>query len=408
MLLALALLVALPQDLDTLLERLTSGDVEVREKAEAELVARGDDAIPLLKRLEAHPDSEVRGRAKRAIEEIGRRGRVRAVRPDPVRLTLKLTDAPLQEALKKTLPPFGLKLEESAIRDDRFKERRVTLDLREATLWRALDAVEESAKVEIEADFWGVVVRNARRNEAKPSILDIGDVRLRLSLDVPAAGGDPEGEQEIRVSATLPVGSAPLGWGVEDFRLSDDQGREIPVRLDRFTEMQRSPGLRTRAGVLTQGQAWRGYVKPDPLRTAKTIRFQGNFVTKYPHDIVRHEFDVSDAKGPVTQVVNGVKCTFRVDRRKDSEAFSVQETYEGVVAGPKRKYVLWAEDEQGRWLGDLTGLVLGGPVGGRSDVGGGPHGDGKTRLAKLVLAEFVGEDRVVVPFDFKDIVQPPK
>lgn len=51
--------------------------------------------------------------------------------------------------------------------------------------------------------------------------------------------------------------------------------------------------------------------------------------------------------------------------------------------------------------------TTGGDVGGRSGGGGGPHGDGKTRLATLVLAEFIGEDRVVVPFDFKDVVVPP-
>jgi hypothetical protein len=392
----LLLLAVCPQDLDALLEDLRSADVEVRSRAEEELVARGEAAVVALDKLKADPDVEVRGRAARAIEEIRRRERVRAVRPVPPRLTLRLADEPLLSALGKVFPPLGHKVKDSPTGVDRVKDRRVSLDLQEAGLWEAVRAVEASAKVSIEFGSWGVEAQ-AAGSESPPAVADAGGVRLSLHLSKRPA------EVEMRLVACLPAGSAPLGWSVEDLKVVDEEGRALDTRPDPILQARLGPPLRKRMDELVSGEVWRAWIKGG---APQSIRLQGKFVTSYPRDVVKHAFEMKGGDPRVVKLIHGVQCTLSIRRFKDSEAFSHEESFVTQAPGPKRRYLLWAEDGQGRPFEDLTALVIGGPGGGSMGGGGGPHGDGKTKLAALVLAELVGEERVVVPFDFKDVLLP--
>lgn len=54
-----------------LVDKLRDTDIEVRDAAEAALIARGESSVPALRRLaDAEADPEVRGRLERAIEKI--------------------------------------------------------------------------------------------------------------------------------------------------------------------------------------------------------------------------------------------------------------------------------------------------------------------------------------------------
>jgi hypothetical protein len=385
-----------PQDLDALLEALRSADVEVRSRAEEELVVRGGAAVAALKRFEADPDIEVRERATRAIEEISRRERVRSVRPIPPRLTLRLADEPLPSALGKVFPPLGHKVMDSPTGFDRVKNRRVSLDLKDAGLWEAVRAVETSAKIRIEFTSWGVEALNPG-SEGPTPVVDAGGVRLSLHLSKRPT------EIEVRLVAFLPSGSAPLGWSVEELKLVDEEGRTPDTRPDPFPRVRLGAPLRKRMDELVSGEVWRAWIKGG---APQSIRLQGKFVTSYPRDVVKHAFEMNGEDPKVVRVIDGIQCTLSIRRFKDGEAFSHEESFVTQAPGPKRRYLLWAEDARGRPFADLTGLVLGGPGGGSMGGGGGPHGDGKTKLAALVLAELVGEERVVVPFDFKDVPLP--
>ena len=60
----------LPQDLRGELEKLASPDVEVRQAAEAALVAMGEDVIAPLERLAAGADAETRGRVADVVRRL--------------------------------------------------------------------------------------------------------------------------------------------------------------------------------------------------------------------------------------------------------------------------------------------------------------------------------------------------
>ena len=76
--LLLALLLQQPTD-DQLIERLGSSELDVREAAEQDLLARVA-AAALEKAAAEHKDQEVRSRALRILKELRRRGRAEAVR----------------------------------------------------------------------------------------------------------------------------------------------------------------------------------------------------------------------------------------------------------------------------------------------------------------------------------------
>ena len=406
MILALALLAGLQDDPAPLVERLRSADPDVRDAAEAALVERGEAALPALAALERDPDAEVSGRARRAVEEIRRRIRVRAVRPDPFRLTLRLNGTPVPAAVEACLSPFGFAPAQYSSLEKPLETRRITIELENATLWHTVDVLSAAAGIEIDTGSSGVRV-NRRRNPERPPTVDVGDVRLQLHVSPPSPEGGPPKEVEVRVIAKLPPGSMPSEWGVEEVAVADQDGRPIGVTPDRFSAMHRHPAIRTRPGVPSTGQPWLGTVSSADLRRSRSIGFRGRLVLKYPRDVVRHPFPVAGAEGPVSGIVHGVRCTFTVKPQDDGLHFHLEHAFEPVEDGPERRYVLWAEDAEGRWFGDLMGATLGGPVGGRRSGSAGSYGDGRSTLARIVLAEFVGEDRVAIPFEFRDVVPPP-
>lgn len=67
---AILLLLAL-QDIDGLIERLGHDDVDVRDKAQTDLLKRGRAALPAIRKAaESHADPEVRARASALVRAI--------------------------------------------------------------------------------------------------------------------------------------------------------------------------------------------------------------------------------------------------------------------------------------------------------------------------------------------------
>jgi len=398
-----AVLLVIPQDLEAVLERLKSADPAERDQAVSELIARGPGALPSLKRHEAHPDSEIRGRIRRAIDEIGRRERVRCLRPDPIRVTLTANEMPLKEVLDKVFPRFGPKPFDPSFHDPDLVNRRVTLDLKDATLWEAVDAVNAAAGVEVDVfDSRGVRIWKPGREERPRFAMNVGDARVTLHVDKPQ---DDKGDRDIPfwVSVALPVGSCPVSWGIDECKLSDENRREIPVQADPFRgKAARSALLNRRADLPMSGQVWQGSVRSHDLRDARTARFQGKVLIRYPHDVERHEFDVRDFREPVRKVVQGATFTLKSFRHSEGKSWSFSEETQDSGSERPVPFLIWGEDADGRWRGDALAGRLGGTEG-RSGGSSGAHEGGKTRVVKLVLALLRGEDLLTIPFAFKDV-----
>jgi hypothetical protein len=143
---AVIIVLALPvlaQDetrIQELIQKLDDDSFEIREQAEKDLVAAGEAALPLLKKAAEDSEQrkdrgELRVRALSAMRAIEFAAKSRQVFVEPKRVTLSARDQELSKVLGEIEKQTGVKMDDSAI-DGR---KTVTLDVREAPLFRVLD-----------------------------------------------------------------------------------------------------------------------------------------------------------------------------------------------------------------------------------------------------------------------------
>ncbi len=123
-----------------LVQKLEDDSFEVREQAQKDLVKLGEPAVPALKAAVAaasksNDRGELKARAEAALREIELSAKSRAVYRDPARITLRLKDAPLADALKEIGRQAGLKVDASAVDGT----ATVTIEAEGAPLFKVLD-----------------------------------------------------------------------------------------------------------------------------------------------------------------------------------------------------------------------------------------------------------------------------
>lgn len=396
-----------------LIGRLRSEKLEEREDAARKLADLGSSARPELDRASRDSDPEIRGRVKQVVEEMDRRKRILGVRPAPIRLTPELKDEPLSEAVLKLLNPFGLR---GAVDGNDLATRRISVALKEATLWEVLQALR--AKANITFDVGNICEERLDFEEERPSrkgrpFVDHGDTRVFLDLRMTRASEDRSAGMLVMVSVALPVGSSPRAGTVEQPRLVDQQGRNLVLEQSRepgYTYASSEDGqgmlLSRKPGRLTYDTIWIRWIPLVALRDVKTIRYEGKIVLSYPHDLARVEFDLTDPKATLTKTYDDLNITIK-DLQIKPNRISYNWEYGDLVKGKRRTALGWVEDTEGRWLGDDGAMVdrAGSPGG----TGGGTGGVGlaeNTKPGKIIFAQFIGEDKVVATFTFKDVPIP--
>src|SRR5688572_6833224 len=140
-LLALLLLSALPQDkgLRELIQRLEDDRAESREKAQRDIVAIGESAIPALKEVidSAQSPGELKLRAAAVIRDIELSVKTARAFREPKKVTLKADGRLLREVLEDVARQAEVKIEAAAVD----AAARVTLDVADATLFEVLDLI---------------------------------------------------------------------------------------------------------------------------------------------------------------------------------------------------------------------------------------------------------------------------
>jgi hypothetical protein len=141
--LVLSVLFQSQSDPGPLLEQLRSDSVVVREEAGRSLERLGPGIIDRLKKeLEANSDLETKLRLRQLIERIPKIAELAKVYGPTRRVTLSAHDRPLSEVTSE----LGKALEESIGIEGLDPGQAVTLDLKEATLWEALDRLAKTTK----------------------------------------------------------------------------------------------------------------------------------------------------------------------------------------------------------------------------------------------------------------------
>jgi hypothetical protein len=376
------------------------------EKMRSERIEERDDASRALLDLDAPPvaeiekaaaserDAEVRGRLKGALEEIGRRERVAAVRPRTRPLTLEFHNEPFDEAVRKSLGPFGLTSVEWS---EEVGRRRVTLHLKGATFWQAVEALGRAASAygSRGASRWHF----QDRAPAMDSVggFDVSEALIFAEQNGREKHGDGPWKNDIVVQVLLPPGFSPSSAQVEDGLLLDDQGHAI--------EADRTPGGTTNRvpGGVGKIRAMEFAVLPENLKAARSLQVKGTLLLRYPHDLERHEFALQGLKTPLSVKFQGSSLTIasiQIDPDRQCQL-----NFVGRAESARLLVFSTLEDERGKWLSDLdhTNLESGSSVSGNCSASIPPG----AAPARFVLNRILGEDEVRIPFHLKNVPPPP-
>src|SRR6185369_1398328 len=132
-------LFAQDQGLRELIQRLEDDRAESREKAQKDIVALGEAAIPALKAVvdSVQSPGELKLRAAAVIREIELSVKAAKAFREPKRVTLKVDDRALREVLEEVARQAEVKIEAAGID----VTAQVTLDVADAPLFEVLDLI---------------------------------------------------------------------------------------------------------------------------------------------------------------------------------------------------------------------------------------------------------------------------
>lgn len=212
------------------IQELGSDSVEVREEAARALIELGPGAIERLqKAASAAPDGEVKGRLSGIVQTLRKRAEFAKVFGPTRRVTLKRVNRPTGEVLRDLGSALGETLDGGALD----LARPITLSLRDASLWEAIEALgrETQAVVEFDSGTEGLVLRprtlpplpslcleQFRLNVAELQRIDYRGPRLRESVIL--------GTIELQHQRNM----HPLGYvatpRIQIDRIADSQGKD--------------------------------------------------------------------------------------------------------------------------------------------------------------------------------------
>jgi hypothetical protein len=148
------------EKLGRLIDALADPSIEARESAMQGLIELGEPASAALRKAAASEDSEVRERAECALVEIRRRAKLRALYRERKPFALQGEDMTIDEALREITKNTGVRFQT----DNGLGREKISLDLRDATLMQALDALcHECRDVE-----WSFTGQDAVRLKSQP------------------------------------------------------------------------------------------------------------------------------------------------------------------------------------------------------------------------------------------------
>lgn len=119
------------------IQKLQDDSIETRDEAAQKLIELGSNVLPQLEELAKSGDDELKSRIAQITAEIKKRGRLRQVMRVPSRVTLDLKDAPLRKALEDLAKSTGNDIETKKVPED----AKVTFMCENVPFWDALNGL---------------------------------------------------------------------------------------------------------------------------------------------------------------------------------------------------------------------------------------------------------------------------
>jgi hypothetical protein len=252
--LALALPLVSQEDerLGELIGRLVDDDIGVREKAAADLADVGSPAIPMLERLRKSPDLELSSRAASILKAIAENQIVgRHWRRGP-RITLDFTDAPASAVLAELARQAGdaFKFDAAELQD------RITIQVREATFWDALDELCRVAPAltwDADPNGGGLAFSKKRRPPypaKRQAEFNVWLDGITFSRDYDFTG-NPRSTFTLQVASAWEAGVGPVAVEQKVTEILDEDGTNliVPDRFNYQARMDTPKGRLKRDGV---------------------------------------------------------------------------------------------------------------------------------------------------------------
>lgn len=217
---ALLAVLAVPQDdVDELIRQLGADDLAVREQAMEALIRKGPPVLEKLKSATKDSDPEVALRAQQAIERIERAEAVRKIVPDGRRVTVDLKDVTVDEIARA----LGVEIRTA----DALKGRALSLQVRDAELLRAIDALARELRQEWRFDGKAIVFGTDPFVEYPTAYA--GPFRFRIK-SIRATSENTfnrrTGELEFSIDVDMEEGTAPAG-ALQILAIEDEGGQKI-------------------------------------------------------------------------------------------------------------------------------------------------------------------------------------
>jgi hypothetical protein len=262
-LIALATLIALPslaQDedrIEDLIQKLGDPNYAEREQARVELIKIGRPALPALKEALKSDDMEVVVSARQIIEKIQRASAFKDIVGSETRITMQVTDGTLEDAAKILADRAGVEIRVA----DVFKARKVSLDLKDAELLRALDSLGRASNcrwatgngLSFIFDDAGFVDRPSAY--ASVFRLSIKDIAFMLKKNFEKT--DAEIDMEIDLSCE--PGCDPLGYQIRLLEAVDGNGAKLDPANSVALDWSKAPGdTIVSNGAVIKVAEWKG------------------------------------------------------------------------------------------------------------------------------------------------------
>ncbi len=235
-----------------LIEQLGDRDYSKRRQAEDGLRAEGARALAALKQALDHPDAEVRRRVRALVPALETQALLA-----PKRVTLKLTDRPVSEALAEIARQTGYKIDADAVPAGAF-----SFDLKGVTLWEALDRVGRDAGLVLEPPDWAQGLRLDKRPGYAAHVCYDGPIRftadgiqLHRELEFGLAGPAAEAPRRSEIlTLTFTVYAEPklpiVGMGEPRLTAACDTDKRSMLPLGNPLEETERELRRGRYGIL--------------------------------------------------------------------------------------------------------------------------------------------------------------
>lgn len=394
---------------DTPVERLIallgSDNPAVRDSAQADLLKIGVKALPTLAAFEKGQDPEVRSRIRAISGDILRQERVRRVRREPRRQTLSLQDVPVVEAVQKVFAGFDAKVEFE--NSGELPRKRISLSLKDADWWEAIDAVTDTAGVEPLESPSHLSSYSIYGSDSKMALAGGRLKRYRWAtvggLRIYARPMHSRGPDEVGVEAEVafPPGLLAFPVRLEELTLETDGGRRLS-----FEEGPVFGASRSRKGFVTYVDVFRTQspFSREALKGTHSLTLRGKLVVAFPRDVEIVKMDMKDVLTETHLSVGSLEVNVHI--RADRDPFLMAGVrWKDSAPDPKAKLRVWLEDDQDNLVEDLpwdseTPGTSSGSIGGNVIPS-------LARPLKAVAARLIGTDPWVLPFAIPDIPVPP-